>query len=366
MDKYADKLSDGQKAVLKKYPQTYHLDVYQTRRTFAAPQYIYDNVYKNATRVKAVDRGLGPAPVGAIGGIPFPFPKNGNEVMWNVVLRFQGTTSQVDTHNYMVTAGGKLVLLADTLAAEEMPYYFPEMTAEKLGDVFWVSWQYNNGPPIRAGEAHLIRMAYTDTATEGYIYIPGQRRTRKLANPCCDTPAPQVAGVMSLDELTVYSGSHMERQNWKILGKKELYIPYNCNGALIPTKDTERIMPHHINPKYIRWELHRVWVVEATLKPGYRHQVQRSIYYVDEDSWCPVLADRWDASGRLWKTFYGLPMLAPDMGVMFMQEHGFYDLVSGVWAPMFLFNEKDSQYPLIPRIPLTDFTPAALASLGVR
>jgi hypothetical protein len=209
-------------------------------------------------------------------------------------------------------------------------------------------------------------MAYTDTATEGYIYIPGQRRTRKLANPCCDTPAPQVAGVMSLDELTVYSGSHMERQNWKILGKKELYIPYNCNGALIPTKDTERIMPHHINPKYIRWELHRVWVVEATLKPGYRHQVQRSIYYVDEDSWCPVLADRWDASGRLWKTFYGLPMLAPDMGVMFMQEHGFYDLVSGVWAPMFLFNEKDSQYPLIPRIPLTDFTPAALASLGVR
>ncbi|MGH8334730.1 MAG: DUF1329 domain-containing protein, partial [Pseudomonas fluorescens] len=50
MSQYADKLTDGVKQLLKDNPQTFKLDVYPTRRTAAAPQWIYDNTFKNATQ----------------------------------------------------------------------------------------------------------------------------------------------------------------------------------------------------------------------------------------------------------------------------------------------------------------------------
>ena len=51
-DQYADKLTDGVKAMLKKYPDSYRLDVYKTQRTAAAPQWVYDNTAKNAVRAQ--------------------------------------------------------------------------------------------------------------------------------------------------------------------------------------------------------------------------------------------------------------------------------------------------------------------------
>lgn len=80
MDQHAAKLSDGVKALMKKYPD-FRIDVYPTRRTGAAPQYVYDNTFRNATRAKLVDNGQGVE--GAFGGIPFPIPKDAYEVILN-------------------------------------------------------------------------------------------------------------------------------------------------------------------------------------------------------------------------------------------------------------------------------------------
>src|SRR5207253_8265561 len=46
---YADKLTEGTQGLLKKYP-SFKVRVYPTRRTAAAPQWVYDNTFKNATR----------------------------------------------------------------------------------------------------------------------------------------------------------------------------------------------------------------------------------------------------------------------------------------------------------------------------
>ena len=51
----------------------------------------------------------------------------------------------------------------------------------------------------------------------------------------------------------------------------------------------------------MRYELHRVWVVEATLKEGMRHINARRTFYLDEDSYQIVLIDHYDGRQQLWR-----------------------------------------------------------------
>ena len=119
--KYQDKLPAGAIALLQKYPN-FRLDVYLTHRTAIAPQYVYDNIYKNATNAQLSADGN--SVTGAYGGIPFPFPKNGNEVMWNHELSWQGTTVQYSNDAHLVSADGAIILEGRVRTWQQFPYYF--------------------------------------------------------------------------------------------------------------------------------------------------------------------------------------------------------------------------------------------------
>jgi hypothetical protein len=363
IDQYAEQLSDGQKAMLKRYPDSYRIDVYKTHRTAAAPQWVYDNTLANATRAK-LD---GDVVAGAYGGIPFPIAKNGAEVMWNHMLRWRGTSWQFHVNQYQITADGKAVLTTDGIADQQMPYYFEDGSPADFAkdNEYWMIRLVNQGPPIRAGEAIAGRVNIDGSKDQAWVYLTGQRRVRKLPNPCCDTPTPATAGVMSFDEIEVWTG-RLDRFDWKLLGKKEMFIPYNGNRLLQPKTDAEVITKNHLNPDHVRWEMHRVWVVEATLRQGERHQAPRSRYYCDEDTWVCVLGDRWDAKGQLWKTLWAQTFVAPDLPGTPVGSFGFNDLLSGQAFIGNLYNSKAAQYPIKPRYPDSVFTPDALAGEGVR
>lgn len=363
VEQYADKLSDGQKAMLKKYPDTYRIDVYPSRRTAAAPQWVYDNTYKNATRARL----NGDLVEGAYGGIPFPIAKTGAEVMWNHMLRWRGTSWEFHINQYQLTADGKMVLTTEGRADQQMPYYFQEGSPEQFAksNLYWQIRLINAGPPIRAGEAIVGGTNIDGSKDQAWVYLTGQRRVRKLPNPCCDTPTPSAAGVMSFDEIEVWSG-RLDRFDWKLAGKKEMYIPYNGNKFLQPKTDAEVITKNHLNPDHVRWELHRVWVVDATLRQGQRHQAPKARYYCDEDTWICVLGDRWDGNGQLWKTLWAQTFVAPDLPGTPVGAFGFNDLLSGQGFAGNLYNAKTSQYAIVPRIPGSVFTPDALAGEGVR
>lgn len=363
LEQHAAKLSDGQKALLKKYPDTYRIDVYPTQRTAAAPQWVYDNTFKNATRASM----KGDVVDGAYGGIPFPIPKTGAEVMWNHLLRWRGTSWEFNVDQYQLTADGKAVLTTDGRAEQQMPYYFeggsPEAFAKNTD--FWLIRLVNAGPPIRAGEAIVGRENIDGGKSQGWVYLTGQRRVRKLPNPCCDTPTPATAGLMSFDEIEVWAG-RLDRFDWKLVGKQEMIIPYNANRFLQPKTDAEVLSKNHFNPDHMRWELHRVWVVETSLRQGQRHQAPKSRYYCDEDTWICVLGDRWDANGQLWKTLWAQPFVAPDLPGTPVGSFGFNDLLSGQAFIGNLYNAKASQYAIKPRFPDSVFTPDAMAGEGVR
>jgi hypothetical protein len=366
MDRYADKLTDGVKAMLKRYPQTFRIDVYPTHRTAAAPQWVYDNSFKNASRARLIEGYGGLQPQGAYAGVPFPIPKSGAEVIWNHLLRWKGQAWHWDATMYLTTADGKRVLTNNAQAEQMSPYYFRDGSPDKFNGDYYLIRLIDYGPPIRAGEAIVGNQNFNDEKSASYVYLTGQRRVRRLPNACCDTPSPTTAGVMTFDELEVFSG-RIGRFDWKLLGKQEMYVPYDSNRTLQPLKDADVMSEHHMNPNAVRWELHRVWVVEATLKPGERHTVSRSRYYIDEDSWYGLLGDRWDSKGQLWRTMWHLPIVAPDMPGIVAKTFGFYDLLTGTWFVNGLFNEKREQYRGLDKLyPESLFSPESLAGEGVR
>lgn len=309
---YADKLSEGTVALLKKYP-TFRVDVYPTHRTAGAPQWIYDNTFKAATTAKLTNNGL--SFEGAWGGVPFPIPKNGNEVMWNHLVHPHPTSYECEDRNFVGTSDGKRSMSSKAVLNELASYYQKDTNAEKFNKVFAFNRFEMTAPSFKAGEA-MVGHDTLDMSIEpqAWQYLVGQRRVRRTPTIGYDTPDFVASGSNYFDELYGFYG-RLDRYTWKLVGKQEIYVPYN-NNRFFAVGDEKAFVPHHTNPDSVRWELHRVWVVEANLAQGKRHVVPKRRYYIDEDSWAVLSVDGYDAEGKLWRTSQTMNMVIPETGGM--------------------------------------------------
>jgi hypothetical protein len=364
MAQHAGRLTEGTKALMQKYPD-FRIDVYKTHRTAIAPQAVYAATARNATAASLVDGEAGPQPKGAIGGVPFPLPKSGAEVMWNHKLAWRGGAWYWEFHGYQLSADGRWVLAGDSANDTTMPYYAKDASADSFAGEYWMVRSLTRGPAIRAGEAITGRLNLDESKTSSWVYLTGQRRVRKLPNACCDTPTPFSAGITSFDEVEVFA-TRLDRFDWKLVGKKEVFIPYNSNRTHTPPKDADVLGSRFLSPDHVRWELHRVWVVEATLKPGQRHTSPKSRYYIDEDSWQAVIAERYDANGQVARVPFGLPTVMSDIPATAIVTWGVYDLTSGASYINGLLNERRAPYKPMPPYKDVVFTPDAMAGDGVR
>lgn len=358
---YADKLSDGQQALLKKYP-TYRIDVYPTRRSAAAPQFVYDNTFKNATRAKSSTDGN--TIEGAYGGIPFPIPKTGAEVMWNHQLRWQGDSVLYPFSSYVVS-NGKPVLASTTRNEQSFPFYFKDGSLDSFKGDYWHLYQVTTAPSYKAGETILVRdpVDYVGKGRQAWQYLVGQRRVRKAPNIAYDTPNSVNSGVDFFDEVSLFIGAP-DKYDWKLVGKREMIVPYNMNG-FAKQKIDDVLLPNHLNPDHMRWELHRVWVVEANLAAGKRHVIPKKKFYIDEDSWSALQYDGWDAQGQLWHTGSALPITASEMPAMITFPFTIMDLLKGTYQATTI-NDQTVQYGQVERWPESNFTPESAAARGVR
>jgi len=363
-DKQGDKLSDGTKALLKKYPDSFRLEIYPTRRSAALPQWVYDNTFRNATSAKTKNGGI--AIEGAYGGTPFPIPMDGAEAMWNHRLTFSGTTSTLSFANYTGTADGKQVLVSKGANHFYWPYYDPATpwNANFTGAYVQVRVATTD-PAFKSGES-LLFIDSLDRPRQAWQYFPGQRRVRKSPTVCCDTPNDINSGQEYFDEGFMWSGD-LDRYNWKLVGKQEMYIPYNNNRWIgLPTE--KRYASHHVEPSSIRWELHRVWIVEATLAEGKRHVIPKRRFYLDEDTWAAVLSEGWDADGKLWRFGMGVPSVVSEGPFVHGNFPWFnHNLQTGTWVNGGAADpEKKAIFKQLPKLPATFFTPDALSGEGVR
>ena len=364
MEQHKGKLTVGHQALLQTYPKTFKMHIYPTRRTAAAPQRIYDATRKVAVSAELFDDGNGVK--GAIVGIPFPIPKNGLEVIWNHILRWRTDAAFRVIAQAAPTRNGDytLVKFEDQFSIQ---YSHSDMTEKKLNNVIAFFLQKVVAPARLAGGILLVHETLDQNKEhrKAWIYNPGQRRVRRAPNVAFDNPGTASDGQRTSDQIDMFNGSP-ERYNWKLLGKKEYYVPYNNYKLQSPKLKYEDILKRlHINQEYPRYELHRVWVVEATLKKGKRHLYKRRTLYIDEDSWQTLVVDQYDNRDKLWRVSEGFAMNYYDVPNLWTNVEVHTDLQSGRYLAIGLNNEYQP-YNFDVMYKPKDFTPSALRRAGRR
>jgi len=365
MAKYAANLTAGSKALLDTYKGGYFMNVYPSHRSAAFPQRIYDDVKKNAATAKLTGTGTGVT--GAIGGPPFPMPESGLEAIWNHILRYRVDTAERYIGQAAVSRTGSYNLVKfhdETMIA----YALPGATEAGIDNVIAYFIQETIAPARLAGEILLVHETL-DQAKEqrrAWLYNPGQRRVRRAPNVAFDNPGTGADGLRTSDQFDIYNGSP-ERYDWKLVGRQEMIVPYNAYMLHSnKVKNDDIIKPLHINQDLARYELHRVWVVDATLKPGQRHIYKRRTFYIDEDSWQILMVDCYDARDQLWRVQEAHSIEYYDVPTFWTTLELTYDLQSGRYLALGLDNEEPKTVDFSVKRTIADFTPAAIARRGTR
>jgi hypothetical protein len=346
------------------------MDVYPSRRDIEYPKYVLDNTIRNATSCKAVNNWL--KLEGCYGGIPFPIPKNGYEVMWNHLLHYAGHAYTGSGQSTLTPADGKAVLTGASSVTQQYDYYDPNNSKPNPSDIlFWKANIQTSAPARDAGSAIVLldNMDMVDKGRRAYQYIPGQRRVKLSPNLAYDTPNPLTGGTGTMDDAKGFLGA-LDRYDFKLIGKTEKFILYN-NFGLTYHKicDLDKLTNHKNfpNPACMRWELHRVWQVEATLKPGFRHIYQKRVFFWDEDAAGGGVAENYDAAGKLYRVVLAslYPLYDKELG---SSNDGSIamDLQTGAWIANGISASPGFGARMIPPKEDRFFSPESIAGQSVR
>ena len=337
---YADKLTEGHKALFELYPDTYEMTVYPSVRGAYYPDEILAATRKNATRAELEGTdGVS----GAKLGFPYPIPENGAQVIWNHKLKYRGSAVKRYNDQVIVEANGEYEI---TKLIEDVSFEYANQNKpaeERDDDVLAYYLQETTYPRRVAGQFTLVHEIFgKDTSgRNAWIYNPGLGRVNRAPDVGYDNPSIGSDGMQFNDQVDMFNGS-LNRYNWKLVGKKEMYIPYNSYMMNNPLAQYEEIAGKgHINPALPRYELHRVWVVEATLREGTRHQFAKRVFYLDEDSWSIVAVDNYDNRGKLWRFQEGHLVTFPFIPTTTASPEAIYDLQSGRYMLTALTNEGE-------------------------
>jgi len=316
VDKYADKLSPGQVQLVKQ-TKGYRMDVYPTHRTCGVPEFVAENTKKNVSVGKLKDNGWA-LQEAALPGFPFPIPENG---------------AAVDYKNVITAASPRKGSDEWIKAYSEQTNYYPwgakgSAMFSKLPQIENFVYYGYSAPTALAGQALAITI-YSEAPTETFYYFPGQRRVRRMPTYAYDAPQIGFENQYTLDEPYVFNGA-MDRFDWKLVGKKEMIVPYNSFGSYDFTAKFEDVaQKDFIEPGHRRYEMHRVWVIEATVKAGMRHLAPKRTFFLDEDSWNPLVADDYDGQGKLWKVREGYSIPVYETGACDVSAFAQYNLLEG-------------------------------------
>jgi hypothetical protein len=362
-EQYKDNLSEGQVALFGRYPE-YRIEVYPTHRDFGVNDRIVEKTRWNATRTELVNDGEGLKNYN--GGIAFPIPQNDREVLWNMRTIGCYHSYQVSYDGYGVFANGERAHDAVNFR-QSAPFNNPEdpatgVTEETVGDRAVWTISSRLAPPRTKGQITVVAgpLDYKKDKRNAWQYRPDTRRVRKAPAIGYDNPDGP-GGLQTIDDHKGFNGA-FDRFTYELLGKKEIFVPYHnysFNDDKQGTLD-DRLTVNYLNPDYVRFEKHRVWVVEAKLAPGKRHAYSKRRWYIDEDSWNPVMSENFDSRGNLWRVGYFLSDYEYQTECYNKHTQVFMDLPSGHYVSNFITIDRKEADFSIDYLGKEVFTPAYL------
>ncbi len=364
MAQYKDKLTEGHKKLLSSY-DTYKMNVYPSHRPVAWPKEIYDATKVNATTctIDGTDI-LDNCKV----GFPFPIPKTGAEPIWNHKLKWRGEAVQRYNNQMIVQANGEF---QQTKIIEDVTFGYASLQSPvpltKTSGEFLKYLSQTVSPPRLAGTFILVHEK-AGTGAEGraaWLYSPGLKRIRRAPTVCCDNPYEGTDGHQFYDQVDLFNGA-LDRYNFKLIGKREMYIPYNANrigGKSVSYK--QMATGKHLNPEFPRYELHRVWVVDSELRSGTSHTFKKRRFYLDEDSWNMVAVDAFDSRDQLYQFQEGHLAFATNILATNTSPEVIYHFNSGRYFITAAANE-DKPVDLTVKFKGDHFTAAAVQKMSTK
>ncbi|GAA5140545.1 DUF1329 domain-containing protein [Thalassotalea piscium] len=357
---YEKLLTPGQVALFKTFPETYKMNVYQTRRSASYPEFVYQATIDNATRSMLVQEGNGITKAAV--GVPFPIPANGLEAIWNHILRYRGEAIVRQGGQVTPTSSGSYTYVGfdDQLM---LPYGIEGASPEDLEktNILFKFKQKVTEPSKLVGTALLVHetMDQIKTPRQAWIYNKGIRRAQKAPTVAYDAPGTAADGLRTTDDFDMFNGAP-NRYTWTLKGKQELLIPYNDYRLHSDKlKYADIIRPGHINPEHVRYEKHRVWVVEANLKDNTRHIYKKRVFFIDEDSWQIAVTDIYDERDELYRVGVAHGLNYYEVPTQWSTLEVFHDLQSKRYIAMGLDNEAN-MYDFSAKLKDVDFTSRAL------
>lgn len=371
LDQYRERLSTGLIAMFETYPETFRMPVYPSHRDFAYSDAYYAKVRYNAENARLVNNDEGIE--GFVGAAAFPLPSTGAEVVWLTRTTGAYSTEEGEYSDIAVFSNGTMSTRRSSFR-QESPYADltvkpgPDNEYPKLGE-FAGYIMTNVTEPAR--DKGLITSVfepydYARNAREVWRYLPGSRRVRRAPTVGFDTPDGP-GGLKTVDEVRGFNGS-MERFDWKLLGRQEVFIPYHNYRFDDPSLDYETLLTKfHANPDYMRYELKRVWVAEATLKEGERHLYGKRRIYVDEDTGITAITENYDGRGELWKVVLFNNIYEYGGAAYVRRVQMYHDLRAGAYIAERLINDSAPLlYGISPMKGPAWFSPSNIRKLGRR
>ncbi|MCG8671206.1 MAG: DUF1329 domain-containing protein [Pseudomonadales bacterium] len=365
LDQYRDKLTPGQLALFAKYPETYKMNVYKTHRSAALPEHVYEAAKQNATTAKLISGGNGVENWKE--AVPFPIPKNGLEAIWNHVTRYRGGGMERQVAQAVVQRNGDFSLIKFDEKAVTGSYIEGD---RKNGDdnVLVYFMQRVTAPARLTGNVLLVHETINqfEEPRKAWIYNAGQRRVRRAPQVAYDGPGTAADGLRTADNFDMFSGSP-DKYDWKLKGKKEIYIPYNNFELASKSNSYKDILDKgHLNKDLTRYELHRVWVVEASLKDGQRNIYSRRTMFIDEDTWQISIIDHYDGRDQIWRVAEGYQVQFYYANTPMYAAEVIHDLNSSRYLALGLHSEEQDPIKFGVLAQRRDFTPAAIRRMGKR
>ena len=362
VEQYKGMLSAGQLALFQRDPRTFRLVVYPTRRSAALPDEVLTRVRAQAPLART--DGDHPLDIGQ-SPVPFPIPADGLQVMWNHTFRWRGGSFERQYVWAPVDGSGKFYLVRSrqNLAFDQQGY----MEESRPGRLYNATTFFLSPPPaigIRAATWEPIDPVADVRAR--WSFIPATLDTRRLPSYDYDTIEPFTGGARTADQSDGWNGAP-DRYDWKLLGKRELLIGYNAYKLADRTlRYADIIRAHHLDPDLLRYERHRVWVVEATLRAGHYHPYARRIFYVDEDTWQVAQEEVYNKAGKLVRFGDHQMIQFYDVQVPWYAATIHHDLASGAYLVSYLSNMEPFPTRWGFKGRLRDYLPSTLRSLGLQ
>ena len=328
-------LTAGQIALFKSYPETFSMPIYPSHRTYAAPDWVYENSKKNASSatLNAQQTGI----LDANAGIPFPIPQTTLEVYFNHIARWRGIQLVNFASDANVAEDGSFQI-SSRESLIRFDYYRPDNPNPNR---LFSAISKTTAPATRSGNGGLViePLDQFKEPRSAWLWDKGRRRVTRAPNFAYDQPISTANAMRTADDTDMVNGSP-DRFNWQLLESRSVYIPYN-NNQLADTalKYAALIKPGHLNPDFTRYEMHRVWVIRATLKSDWRHLYSQRDFFIDEDSWSIAIADQYDKQGQLFRVSLAYLQQDPKMPGTFPVVTVFHDLNSKKYHVMGLQNE---------------------------